>query len=167
MPKFGSCYLSLTCLRKEKKMTTSLRSYDIPQVYRFGVGFDKVLNQIDEVLRINLQHNVNYPPFNMIQNDENNFTIEIAVSGFKQGEISITIKEYELCVEGKKDFSSDDTVHYLHRGISGRDFQRLFWINNQIVVKEARQENGILSIKLERVVPVEKQPKTIPITYVI
>lgn len=144
----------------------TLRSIDIPQIARFGVGFDRMLNHIDEILRINSQSNTNYPPFNMIQHDENHYTIEIAVAGFSRGEVSITIKGNELMVEGRQN-TSELTTTYLYRGISGRDFKRVFLLNDYIVVKDARQENGILSIDLEREIPEEKKSRNIPITHIV
>jgi molecular chaperone IbpA len=146
----------------------SLRSMDIPQIHRFGVGFDRMISQIDEILRINAQHNSNYPPFNMIKHDQDHYTIEIAVAGFKPGEVTITVKANELLIEGCQVQSENESnvKDYIHRGISGRDFQRVFWLNDNVIVKEARQENGILSIDLVRIIPDEEKAKSIPINYI-
>lgn len=155
-----------TCLIKEKKMTNiSLRSLDVPNLSRYGVGFERMFNHIDEILRINAQHNTNYPPFNMIKTDDDRYTIEIAVAGFKPGEVSITVKNHELIVEGKRFPADEDQREFVHRGISGRDFIRVFWLNEHVIVKNAKQENGILAIDLEREVPEEKKPRAIPISY--
>jgi len=68
--------------------TLTLRSLDIPQLHRFGIGFDNVF---DEILRVNAQQsNTNYPPYNIVQINEEEYTISIAVAGFSQDEISIT-----------------------------------------------------------------------------
>lgn len=143
-----------------------LRSVDIPQIHRFGVGFDRMFNHLDEILRVNAKHNANYPPYNLIKNDDETFTIEIAVAGFKTGEVSIMVKENELVIEGKQLPHMEEEKEYIHQGISGRGFQRVFWLNDQVIVNDARQENGILTIELQRIIPEEKKPKSIPITYI-
>jgi molecular chaperone IbpA len=144
----------------------TLRSLDIPQITRFGVGFDQMFDRIDEIMRLNAQGNSNYPPYNMIRVSENKYTVEIAVAGFKQGEVNIEVKENQLTVEGKQATIAEDSREFIHRGISGRDFVRVFTLADHVEVIGARQENGILIIDLERQVPEEKRPKAIPITYV-
>lgn len=145
----------------------SLRSIDIPQIARYGVGFDRMFDRLDEILRINSQHNSNYPPYNIIQYSEDKYAIEIAVAGFKQGEVTIEVKENVLHVEGKQAEVLDNTERtYVHRGISGRDFSRVFTLADHVEVVQARQENGILTITLEREIPEEKKPKQIAISYI-
>lgn len=144
----------------------SLRSIDIPQLHRFGVGFDRMFDRIDELMRVNSQSNVNYPPYNMIKHTDNKYSIEIAVAGFKQGEVTIEIEENQLTVEGKQATVVDDTREFIHRGISGRDFVRVFTLAEHVEVIGARQENGVLIIELERQIPEEKKPRPIAINYV-
>ena len=74
--------------------TLTLRSFDIPSIHKFGIGFDSML---DELLRATAQQQTNYPPYNVIRNDEDHFTIEIAVAGFKQGEVDVTVDVLCLC----------------------------------------------------------------------
>jgi molecular chaperone IbpA len=143
-----------------------LRSIDIPQLHRYGVGFDSMFDRIEEILRINSQHQTNYPPYNMIKYDDNKYAVEIAIAGFKQNEVYIEVKENQLSIEGKQAEVVDDTREYVHRGISGRDFVRMFTLADHVEVVGARQENGILTIDLERKIPDEKKAKVIPITYV-
>ncbi len=145
--------------------TLSLRSLDIPQLHRFGVGFDRMFDRVEEILRANAQQHTNYPPYNIAQIDDNKFVIELAVAGFKQGEVTIEVKENQLTVEGKQAKLEDDTREYLHLGISGRDFTRYFTLADYVEVTNAHQENGILTIELERIVPEGKKPKTIAISY--
>ena len=145
----------------------SLRSIDIPQLARYGVGFDRVFDRIDEILRVNQQHNSNYPPYNIVQYNEDKFAIEVAVAGFKQGEVNIEVQENVLTIQGKQEeiLESGANRTYVHRGISGRDFVRVFTLAEHVEVTGARQENGILVIELERKIPEEKKPKQIAITY--
>lgn len=142
-----------------------LRSIDIPQLYRFGVGFDTVLNRVEEILRQNTQQS-NYPPFNVIRHDECNFTIEMAVAGFGNGEITIEVHKQKLIVTGKHSSESDESVEYLYRGLSGRSFVREWDLAEHFKVRSATQENGILRIALEREIPAEERPKTIDIKFV-
>jgi molecular chaperone IbpA len=143
-----------------------LRSIDIPQLHRFGVGFDRMFDRIDEILRVNQHNNGNYPPYNMIKYTDEKYSIEIAVAGFKNGEVSIEVKDNQLTIEGKQATAIEDDREYVHRGISGRDFVRVFTLAEHVEVIGARQENGVLCIDLERQVPEEKKPKNIAITYV-
>lgn len=143
-----------------------LRSVDyLPTLNRFGVGFERMFDRIDETIRINQQGNSNYPPYNMIRLDDDHYTIEVAVAGFQQGEVSLQVEENRLTIEGKKVVDLEDKREFVHRGISGRDFVRVFTLADHVEVTGAKQENGILVISLERIVPVEKKPKQIAISY--
>lgn len=145
----------------------TLRSIDIPSLHRFGVGFDEMFNRMDEMLRVNAQHNGNYPPYNMIKHTEDKYSIEIAVAGFRDGEIKIEVANQQLKVEGRQaEVVEDEAREYIHRGISGRDFIRVFTLAEHVEVVGARQENGILTVLLERMVPEEKKPKNIAINYI-
>jgi molecular chaperone IbpA len=140
--------------------TLTLRSLDIPSVHKFGIGFD---NMFDELLRLNSQQTLNYPPYNILKNTEDSFSIEIAVAGFSEGEISVNVDNRVLSTTGKKNDGLE--VEYLHKGISDRDFVREFTLAEHVEIQSATQRDGILTINLERIVPEEKKPKSIAITY--
>lgn len=141
--------------------TLTLRSLDIPSIHKFGIGFD---NMFDELMRMNSQQSLNYPPYNIIRNTEDSFDIEVAVSGFSEGEIEVNLDNRVLSIKGKK--NEDIVADYLHKGISNRDFAREFTLAEHVEVINASQKDGILSIRLERIVPEEKKPKAIAINYV-
>ena len=144
----------------------NLRSIDIPQIHRFGVGFDRMCRELDQMLT-NTAGQSNYPPYNMIKHTEDKFSIEIAVAGFRDGEVTIEVANQQLKVEGRQaQVIEDEGREYIHRGISGRDFVRVFTLAEHVEAVGARQENGILTITLERQVPEEKKPKAIAINYV-
>ena len=106
----------------------------------------------------------NYPPYNMIRRTDDEFVIEIAVAGFKPGEINVEVEGNQLKVHG--DQTKDDAqVEFMHRGISARSFVRQWTLAEHVEVVNAEQEHGILSIELKRRVPEEKKPKAIAITY--
>lgn len=141
--------------------TLTLRSLDIPSIHKFAVGFD---NMFDELLRTS-QANTNYPPYNIVKHGDDNFAIELAVAGFKDGEINIQVERNQLTVKGEQLLELDNQVEYLHRGISARSFSRTWTLADHVEVAGAKSENGILTISLERKVPEEQKPKSIAITY--
>jgi molecular chaperone IbpA len=146
--------------------TLTLRSHDIPQFNKFGIGFDSMF---DELLRVHdLQSNTTYPPYNVIKHDENTFSIELAVAGFKEGDIEVTLEKNQLSVTGNKAKSISETepeTVYLVHGISSRSFERIFHLAEHVSVSGAVTEAGILTINLERVVPEESKPKKIAIAH--
>jgi molecular chaperone IbpA len=140
--------------------TLTLRSLDIPSIHKFGIGFD---NMFDELMRMNSQQSLNYPPYNIVKNTEDSFDIEVAVSGFSEGEIEVNLDNRVLTIKGQK--NEDLVAEYLHKGISTRDFVREFTLAEHVEVIHASQKDGILTINLERIVPEDKKPKAIVITY--
>lgn len=144
----------------------TLRTLDIPSIHKFGIGFD---NMLEELLRVNQQQaNTNYPPYNIVKQDEDHFAIEIAVAGFREGDINITVEKNILTIKGEQVQDLDEDVkevEYVHRGISARNFVRTFTLADHVEVVGATVENGILRIDLERKVPEEQKPKTVAITY--
>lgn len=143
-----------------------IRSIDIPQLHRVGIGFDRMFDRVEEILRINAQHNSNYPPYNIIKINDHKYEIEIAVAGFKQGEVSIEVEDTQLTIEGRQSDTAPGEREFVHRGISGRDFVRVFTLADHVEVVGANQENGILTISLEQKIPEDKKPKRIAISYV-
>ena len=143
--------------------TLTLRSFDIPSIHKFAVGFDSMF---DELMRVsNQQSTQNYPPYNVVKHNEDKFVIELAVAGFREGDINVTVEKNQLTIEGEQAVDIDNNVEYLHRGISARSFTRTFTLADYVEVVDASVTNGILAITLERKVPEELQPKKIAITF--
>lgn len=143
--------------------TLTLRSFDIPHLHKFAVGFDSVF---DELLRISsAQTTSNYPPHNVIKTGDDTVTIEVAVAGFSEGEININLDKRQLIISGERNRADNSSWEYLHRGISSRDFRHTFTLAEHVEVKGASVKEGILSVQLERQVPDEAKPKVIAITY--
>lgn len=140
----------------------TLRSIDIPTVRRFGIGFETL---IDEMLRATTTGSANYPPHNVIKTGEESVTIEVAVAGFKEGDVKITLNNRTLLVTGENSNPEADNWEYLHRGISRRNFTLKFPLYEFVEVIDASVTDGILSIYLERIIPEEKKPKQIAINY--
>jgi len=122
------------------------------------LGFEHIERMID---RANKSSAEGYPPYNIEQTSENSLRITLAVAGFSDKNLSVTIEDNQLCVRGASPDSSVDKV-FLHRGIAARNFTRNFILAEGIEVKHAEQENGLLHIDLQRKIP-EKKIKEIKI----
>jgi len=145
--------------------TLTLRSFDLPAIHKFGIGFD---NLFDDLMRVNAQQsNNNYPPYNIVQINDDEYMIAVAVAGFGLDNLSVTKDKNFLIIEGKEyDPDSEKIVpNYLHKGISNRDFRREFKLADHVEISNAHLELGILNVHLTREVPEEAKPKTIAITY--
>ncbi|HSZ11701.1 MAG TPA: Hsp20 family protein [Rhizomicrobium sp.] len=92
-----------------------------------------------------------YPPYNIEELAEDRLRITLAVAGFTQAELSITIEENQLVIRGKQSENGDK--NFLHRGIAARQFQRAFVLAEGIDVVGAALENGLLAIELVRPKP--------------
>jgi len=124
----------------------------------FTVGFDSIL---DRLMDINTE-SPNYPPYNIRKIDSLNYVVEMAIAGFGKSDINIEYADNTMTVKSiKKDKTEDKDI--LHKGISQRSFIRSFALADDMVVKDAKLENGLLSIHIEKIVPEEKKPKTIDI----
>jgi molecular chaperone IbpA len=147
--------------------TLTLRSFDIPAIHKFGIGFD---NMFDELMRVSAQQgNTNYPPYNIVQINDDEYMIAVAVAGFGHDNLSVTKDKKFLIIEGKHAAENveveDPTAIYLHKGISERSFRREFQLADHVEISNAHLELGILSVHLRREVPEDAKPKTIAITY--
>jgi molecular chaperone IbpA len=147
--------------------TLTLRSFDIPALHKFGIGFD---NMFDDLMRVSTQQsNSNYPPYNIVQINDDEYMIAVAVAGFGHDNLSVTKDKKFLIIEGKHAAENveveDPTAIYLHKGISERSFRREFQLADHVEISNAHLELGILSVHLKREVPEDAKPKTIAITY--
>ena len=145
--------------------TLTLRSFDIPTMHKFGIGFDNIF---DDLMRLTSQQSTsNYPPYYIVQNNEDEYTISLAVAGFDSDSLSVTMEKKSLVIEGKQPVNESDSVekNYLHKGISERSFRREFQLADHVEIVNAHLELGILNVHLKREIPEEAKPKTIAITY--
>jgi molecular chaperone IbpA len=140
---------------------TNLTSYDFSPLNRTAIGIDRLMSHM--VRNFENTQQDNYPPYNIVEDSENEFTLEIAVAGFKKGDISITSQDGQLTVTGEK--QEEDNRKYTWNKIATRKFNRTFTLGEYVEVTGASQEDGILSIKLERIVPEAMKPKAIAIDY--
>lgn len=126
------------------------------------VGFDDQFKRMQQLHDEVTKDIPNYPPFNVRKNG-NTYTIEIAVAGFAQNEIDITIDGGKLIVKGNSESTEPADTDYLFKGIANRAFTRAWAIGDQYEVKDAELFNGVLKIALDQLVPEEKKAKKVPV----
>jgi len=115
----------------------------------FLLGFEQLERLVEHTAKTG---NDGYPPYNIEQTSERSYRITLAVAGFSDEELAITVEDRQLVVRGR---SRDDGTErtFLHRGIAARQFQRSFVLADGVEVRGASMENGLLHIDLERAVP--------------
>ena len=126
------------------------------------IGFERIFEELENARNGNsTRTNNTYPPHNVIRIDEDNYEIELAVAGFDESDIEVTYKDNVLSIEGNKD--SKEQSEYVHQGISNRKFAKTFNLSEHIEIRGADLVNGILSVRLERVIPEDQKPQIIKI----
>src|SRR5215471_6967571 len=130
-----------------------MRAFDLTPLFRSTVGFDHLAGLLDSVAQFD--SGVSYPPYNIERTAENHYRISLAVAGFAEKDLTVEVKEGVLSVLGKRETDKEETVpkHFLHQGIAGRSFERRFQLAENVEVKGAQLENGLLHVDLERIVP--------------
>ncbi len=93
-----------------------------------------------------------YPPFNIEAVAENVYRITLAVAGFRDEDLAITVEDRQLVIRGRQAEDSGERV-FLHRGIAARAFQRSFVLADGVEVAGASLDHGLLNIDLRRAVP--------------
>jgi len=132
---------------------------DFEKALGITVGFDSVFDRIfDDYSRISSTSG--FPPYNIKKEDNDEYTIEIAIAGFSKEDLEAELKEGILTVRSKTDKEEGE---YLHRGIAKRGFSRSFTLSDGMVVSGADLVNGMLTISLKKIVPEEKKPRLIEI----
>lgn len=135
---------------------------DFTPLFSSTVGFDRVSRLLEAALNDNGNAAAPYPPYNIERLSDDAYRIVMAVAGFGEDDIAVTVKENTLFVEGRI-AGKDDGGRYLHRGIAGRAFERRFDLADHIEVDGAALENGLLVIDLRREIPEALKPRTIAI----
>ncbi len=135
-----------------------MRAFDLSPLLRSTIGFDRFDRLFDAALRDAADNS--YPPYNIEKQGEEQYRITMAVAGFREEDLDVTVKENTLLITGKAQ-PEDDKVSYLHRGIAGRAFERRFELADTIKVTGAKLENGLLDIELAREIPEAQKPRRI------
>ncbi|MDU9005679.1 Hsp20 family protein [Sedimentitalea todarodis] len=117
--------------------------------YPHLLGFEQLERLLE---RSSKSGNEGYPPFNIEQTSERSYRITLAVAGFAEADLSITVEDRQLVIRGRQADDSEGRI-YLHRGIAARQFQRMFVLADGVEVGEAIMENGLLHVDLTRAAP--------------
>lgn len=150
---------------KEANMAATLTPLSLSPLFRQSVGFDR-FNDLFENVTAETQQKTSFPPYDIVKLDENDYQIAMAVAGYSESDITITLENETLKVSGKHEAvetTEDDKTTYLHRGIAKRAFEQSYRLADNMKVKGADLTNGLLTIAIYREVPEEKKPQTIAI----
>jgi len=118
------------------------------KIRRNGIGMDDYLDRF-----FNIQESQsNYPPYNLVQLNNHESRLEIALAGFKKDEVKVYTEFGKLYVEGKKE-ESENVGEFIHKGLAQRDFQRVWTITDDTEVGSVKFEDGLLTVELNKIVP--------------
>jgi molecular chaperone IbpA len=148
-----------------------MRVFDANPLMRSAVGFDNLVRMLDNVSRFN--GDSGYPPYDIEKLGDDDYRVTMAVAGFTEDELDVTVKDDVLVIsgraakaeaeEGEVTESEQPQTVYLHRGIAKRAFERRFHLADTIKVTGASLENGLLHVSLVREIPEERKPRQIQI----
>jgi molecular chaperone IbpA len=129
----------------------------------FFIGINRELDRFSRVYGDATKQT--YPPYDLIQIDDDDYLLKMAVAGFSKDDIEITVNNGTLTISGKTDGEINDyiTKNYLHRGIAMRKFTRTFALGEYMEVVSAEMKDGLLYVAVKREIPEEKRPKQITI----
>ena len=130
-------------------MTNIYRAKDLAELFdkitTNSIGLDRTIQNFWE------SSNANYPHFNIIQENNHESTLEIALAGFKKKEVKVYTEHGKLIVEGKKEEKKEN--EYVHRGMAQRSFNREWQLTEDVEIKKVTFEDGLLTVDLGKVVP--------------
>ena len=138
-----------------------MNALDFSPLFRSAIGFDRMA-RLAESARTAAE-GPSYPPYNIEMTAEDSYVLTMAVAGFGPGDIDLTVHEDTLTIAGKAP-PLPEGGRVLHRGISGRAFERRFVLADHIIVAGATLEHGLLKVALKREVPEALKPRRIAIT---
>ena len=137
-----------------------MTNIDFTPFFRTTVGFDSMMDVMDAALSTKLD---SYPPHNIIKLDEDRYRIVMAIAGFSEDELEITLHGNQLFISGMSKKSAMDEVEYLYKGIANRNFKQQFALADYVKVGDVIMDNGLLNIDLYREIPDEMLPKQLKI----
>ena len=137
-------------LLKEKHMTIQrYRANDLAELFdkitKNSIGLDQY---IDQFWGTTAQ---TYPPYNIVQHNNHESSLEIALAGFKKKEVKVYTEHGKLVVDGKKEEKKE--TEYVHRGMAQRSFNREWQLTEDVEIKKVTFEDGLLTVDLGKVVP--------------
>ena len=139
---------------------TRFTTLNLPDFHRATIGFDRMFEDLNR--EFTNTKSQGYPPYNVIQENDDEYTISLAIAGFSMDDLDITLEKNVLTIEGTSP-EVPEGKNYLHKGIGNRNFRRQFTLAEHIEVEQAGLELGMLNIHLVRNVPEAQKPKKISI----
>ena len=141
---FGTNSFTLSVPETEKYLST---------IQRNSIGLDEWFRRFDSAF----ETHTNYPPYNLVKESETEFRLELALAGYKKENIEVTTEHNKLLIEAKK---VDDAEHdYVHQGLAKRAFTRTWTLSDDVVVGDVSFVDGLLTIKINRVIPEHQKRK--------
>jgi molecular chaperone IbpA len=143
-----------------------MRAFDISPLLRSSIGYENLNRLVEFAGRVDAGSDGAYPPYNIEKLGDGAYRIAMAVAGFGESELDITVQENTLIVTGlatPEPETSEDGRVFLHRGIAKRAFERRFQLADTIKVTGASYANGLLNIALVREIPEHKKPRKVMI----
>ena len=135
-----------------------------------SVGFDSIFDHFENTWDDDFfdlpSVTTNYPPYNIVKSGNNKYDVEVALAGFNKKDINVNVGDGMLTIESKKEdkiSDEDENGEVLHKGISQRYFKRSFSVADDVEVKGAKLENGLLRVSMERKIPEARKLKTIDV----
>ena len=123
------------------------------EIQKNSIGMDEWFKRFDTAF----DTHTNYPPYNLVKESSVEFRLEIALAGYKREDIEVITEWNKLFIEAKKVSDTDD--EYMHQGLAKRAFTRSWTLSDDVEVKDVSFENGLLTIKLNRVIPEHQKKK--------
>ena len=123
------------------------------EIQKNSIGLDEWFKRFDTAF----ESHTNYPPYNLVKESNVDFRLEIALAGYKREDIEVTTEWNKLFVEVKKSGNSGD--EYIHQGLAKRAFIRTWTLSDDVEVKDVSFEDGLLTVKLNRVIPEHQKRK--------
>lgn len=143
-------------------LKTRLSTLDFPSLMdyltRGSVGYDDIFTSLN---RFASAETAKYPAHDIIRHSDTSYSVEVAVAGFKESEIEVTVDNNVLTIKGRQEDRGE--VDYLYQGISTRSFVKSLNLSPYVQVKGANLADGLLKIELEVVIPDELKPRKIAI----
>ena len=135
---FGTNSLTLSVPETEKYLAT---------IQRNSIGLDEWFRRFDTAF----ETHTNYPPYNLVKENETTFRLELALAGFKKEDIEVTTEWNKLVVQVTK--GTEETDDYIHNGLAKRAFTRTWTLSDDVELTNVSFVDGLLTIKLNRVIP--------------
>ena len=118
------------------------------KIHKHGIGMDDYL---DKFFNSDFPQS-NYPPFNLVQLNNHESKLEIALAGFKKNEVKVYTEFGKLYVEGKKE-ESENVGEFVHKGLAQRSFERIWTVSDDTEIGSVKFEDGLLTVELKKIVP--------------